>query len=616
MPAPQSEEPSMATSKTRAPARKATKPAKRVSSAKRKPQTAAPGAQFPPLKAEEMGALLQVLKQHEKALRAHKGVFKVDVGYRWKDGLLTGEVALRVHVKEKKPIAALEAKDVLPKEMGGFPVDVIQSHIKLHRNTRRNPIVGGVETRNVNVTVNPLGTLGAVVFDAANNNAPMALSNHHVYVSTRPNGAAGEQANQPGNTNNADAIGIVARSNRALDCAVVTLNGVRPASTTIIDFAGGIKGVIDPVIGLRVTKSGRTTGTTRGMIEGVSADEFTVVPVPGQWQELSRPGDSGSIWLEQDSHASVGLHYAGEDETDTPAPADERAWAKRAARVAARLNINLRRKAILADTGTHGPALATFRDRLLLGWAGTGNLRLNFMQATDGLNFGNKVTLGDTSPDAPALTVFRSRYVVAWIGVGNRRLNVMQSGDGVTWTNKVILADASDSSPALAVFNNQLYIAWRGVGNNQLNVMRSSSGSTWTNKRTLGDTTTAGPGLVSFAGRLRLAWRGVGNNRLNIISSADGLSFSGKRTLADKTTSKPSLHVHGRRLFLAWQGVGNNRLNVLESGDGTTFVNKVILRETCIDGPVLATLGNDLVWGWTGTDAQHRLNTLLYDLRG
>lgn len=607
----------MATSKTRAPARKATKPAKKASGAAkgarpaRLPQTAAKGALFHPLKSDEMGALLQVLKEHEKALRAHKGVFKVDVGYRWKDGLMTGEVALRAHVKQKKPIAALEAKDVLPAELGGFPVDVIQSNIELHRNTRRNPIVGGVATNNVNFGGG--GTLGAVVFDALGNNAALALSNHHVYVGGRPNAAVGDQANQPANNANADAIGTVARSNRALDCAVVTLNGTRPASTTIVDFVGGIKGVVDPAIGMRVTKSGRTTGTTRGMVEGVSADEFTVVPVPGQWQEISAPGDSGSIWLEQESHASVGLHFAGET---SALPADERAWAKRAARVATRLNIHLRRKAILGDTSTNGPALATFRDRLLLGWVGTGNLRLNFMQATDGLNFSNKVTLSDTSPDAPALTVFRGRYVVAWIGVGTRRLNIMQSGDGVNWTNKVILAETSDSSPALAVFNNQLYIAWRGVGNNQLNVMRSANGTTWSNKRTLGDTTTAGPALASFAGRLRLAWRGVGNNQLNIISSADGQSFSGKRTLADTTTSKPGLHAHGRSLFLVWQGVGNNRLNVLESGDGTTFGNKVILRETCIDGPVLATLGNDLVWGWTGTDAQHRLNTLLYDLRG
>lgn len=573
------------------------------------PETAVKGVEFHVLRQDEMDALLRVLKDNEKALRACKGVYKVDVGYRWKDGKMTGEIAIRVHVKKKRSLNELEAKDVVSTELAGFPVDVVQSNIKLQRRTRHNPIIGGVETRNVNIGV--VGTLGAVVFDSTNNQ-PMALSNHHVFVDNRAHGAAGEQVNQPGTTTNADAIGTVTRSNRVLDCAVATLNNSRQISTTIMDFPGGIKGVIDPVIGMRVTKSGRTTGTTRGMVEGVSTNEFTVVPIPGQWQELSMSGDSGSIWLEEVSHAGVGLHYGGEIST---APADERAWAKRITRVAKTLNINLRRKAILTDTSTNGTALATLGNVLLLGWVGTGNLQLNFMRSTDGLAFTNKVTLGDMSPDALAMTVFNDKFVVAWIGVGNRRLNIMQSADGRTWTNKVTLTDTSESSPALAVFNNQLYIAWRGVGNNRLNVMRSSNGTTWTNKRTLNDTTTSGPALASFGGRLRLGWRGVANNFLNIISSSDGSSFTGKRTYGDTTTSRPYLHVHEGRLYYAWQGVGNRLLNVLASTNGTTFTSKITLRETCIDGPVLGTLGNDFVWSWTGTDSRHSLNTLLYDLR-
>jgi len=573
-------------------------------------ETAVKGADFHALREDEMAVLLRVLKENEKDLRKRKGVYKVDVGYRWKDGKMTGEVAIRVHVKKKKPVSELESKDIVPNEIAGFPVDVIVSNIELQRRARHNPIIGGVETRNVNI--NGVGTLGAVVFNAANNQ-PMSISNHHVYVNGRANDAVGERVNQPGTTANADTIGTVTRSRKTpWDCAVATLNNSRQISTTIMDFRGGIKGVVNPTIGMRVTKSGRTTGTTRGMVEGVSTNELTVVPIPGQWQELSSGGDSGSIWLEEMSHAAVGLHYAGETSTD---PADERAWAKRITGVANALNINLRRKAILWDTSTNGPALATKGNILLLGWVGTGNLYLNFMRSTDGLAFTNKVTLGDTSPDALALTVFNNRFVVAWIGTGNHRLNIMQSVDGHTWTNKVTLNDTSESSPALAVFNNRLYIAWRGVGNNRLNVMRSSDAISWGNKRTLSDTTTSGPALAAFGGRLRLAWRGVGNNRLNIISSSDGASFTGKRTYGDTTTSRPYLHVHAARLYYAWQGVGNRLLNVLESTNGTTFTGKITLRETCIDGPVLGTLGTDFVWSWTGTDSRHSLNTLLYDLR-
>lgn len=573
-------------------------------------QTAAEGAEFRELSPEEMAVLLDILKRNKKGLMARKGVYKADVGYRWKGGKLTGEVAIRVHVREKKPMLELATEDVAPREIEGYPVDVIQSNIELHQHTNRvDPLIGGVETGNVNLPF--VGILGAVVFDAATG-AQMALTNNHVYVGNRPNAAVGDQVNQPGTTGANDSIGTVARSNRVLDCAVATINTTRQVSTSIFDYPGGIKGVVNAAIGMRVTKSGRTTETTFGMIEGVSTDEFTVVPVPGHWMELSMGGDSGSIWLETSSHAAVGLHFAGEQST---APEDERAWAKRIERVANTLNINLQRKATLGDRSDAGPAFATLDNILLLGWVGVGNLQLNFMRTTDGLNFTNKVTLDDTSPATLGLTVFKGKFVVAWIGVGNSRLNVMQSDDGIIWGNKITLGDASQSAPALAVFGNQLLLAWRGLGNNQLNVMRSSDGVNWSQKVTLSDTTTSGPSLAVLGSQLLLGWRGVGNNQLNVIRSNNGTAFSSKITLGETTTARPYLHVHAGRAYLAWQGVGNNRLNVLDSGNGSNWAGKITLRETCTDGTVLGILGNDFVWGWTGTDSQHRLNTLLYDLR-
>jgi hypothetical protein len=270
-------------------------------------------------------------------------------------------------------------------------------------------------------------------------------------------------------------------------------------------------------------------------------------------------------------------------------------------------------KAVLPETSSNGPALTTKNNQqLLLGWTGSGNLQLNFLSSTNGLNYSNKVTLGDTSPAALALAVFRNRFVVAWIGVGNNRLNVMQSTNGISWSNKVTLGDTSQSSPALAVLGNQLFIAWRGVGNNQLNVMRSADGINWGNKVTLGDTTTSGPALTTLENRLLLGWRGVGNNQLNVMQSGNGSAFTNKVTLGETTVSKPGLSVNGGQALLTWQGVGNRFLNVLASTNGINWGRKQISRETCIDGPVISPLGSRLVWSWTGTDSAHRLNSMLF----
>ena len=41
-----------------------------------------------------------------------------------------------------------------------------------------------------------------------------------------------------------------------------------------------------------------------------------IVPQPG-FAEVSRGGDSGSWWLEEDTHQAVGLHFAGQDDPET-----------------------------------------------------------------------------------------------------------------------------------------------------------------------------------------------------------------------------------------------------------------------------------------------------------
>ena len=52
----------------------------------------------------------------------------IDVGYKYTDGQRTETMSIRLHVKEKFPKSALEATDVFPDEIEGFPIDVIQGN--------------------------------------------------------------------------------------------------------------------------------------------------------------------------------------------------------------------------------------------------------------------------------------------------------------------------------------------------------------------------------------------------------------------------------------------------------------------------------------------------------
>src|SRR5206468_11812615 len=108
-----------------------------------------------------------------------------------------------------------------------------------------------------------------------------------------------------------------------LDAAVATLTGNRRVVNDQLGI-GPITGVGSATHGLRVVKSGRTSGITQGIVTGLSGvaqilysgiprtirHVITIDPLMGG--EVSRPGDSGSVWLAGDDREAVGLHFAGE----------------------------------------------------------------------------------------------------------------------------------------------------------------------------------------------------------------------------------------------------------------------------------------------------------------
>ena len=313
------------------------------------------GYELPEIAEEEQKRLLALLRRHRKQLLAYEGVHYVDVGFELAGGKPTGRLAIRAHVHEKQPENRLESGEVLPDELDGVPVDVIQSNPEEQqsRDARRNPLVGGI---NVGNSLSPsIGTLGTVVFDRSTLE-PMALSNHHVLV--RGTGSTADLVAQPGSASPSNVIGRLARWNRARDCAVSTLNGSRSISTGIVDYPRGALGLEPPQLGTSVTKSGRTTGTTFGQIDGVSTDAFTIVPDPTRpapGGEISAGGDSGSIWLAVQGSAAIGLHYAGE--TD-PSPSLERAWAKWMTLVSTTLDIAVLEAALVSTPAVAGSACA------------------------------------------------------------------------------------------------------------------------------------------------------------------------------------------------------------------------------------------------------------------
>ncbi|MEW6735846.1 MAG: hypothetical protein AB1489_31425 [Acidobacteriota bacterium] len=177
------------------------------------------------------------------------------------------------------------------------------------------------------------GTLGSLLTDGTKQ---YILSNNHV-LGRSGQAQAGEDVSQPGLIDNGCRVAetvadfttapTLGRSN--VDAAIAELrSGAMRADGAILDI-GTISSVVrTATVGLAVTKSGRTTGNTKGTVQAVNANvsvqyqqgcgkgkKFTVsftnqvVITPGGF---SAGGDSGSLIVTDDAcNQPVALLFAG-----------------------------------------------------------------------------------------------------------------------------------------------------------------------------------------------------------------------------------------------------------------------------------------------------------------
>ena len=322
------------------------------------------------------------------------GVTAVDVGFKIKGDELTDDVAIRVHVARKIPVDDLVKNEVFnetgsaPQKVGGFPVDVIEASYgpsggraagplaldhddedaiaAIARTRAFDPLVGGISCGNPRATT---GTIGAIVFNRTNCR-PMILSNWHV-LAGRSSAAVGERILQPGQSDGGTRTAATLTSMRLdsrMDAAVATLTGPGGHSRDILGL-GTISGVDHATLGMLVVKSGRTTGITRGVVDGISmstsidygdpgvvsfTNQIRIVPRP-PWPaidyEVSLGGDSGSVWLNEANNRAIGLHFAGET---TPAPSSENSICSPMAPIARELDFSFPPVLCPVDDGIEG----------------------------------------------------------------------------------------------------------------------------------------------------------------------------------------------------------------------------------------------------------------------
>lgn len=173
------------------------------------------------------------------------------------------------------------------------------------------PLVGGISVQNP--IVRKVGTLGCVLTsDGADR---WIVSCYHVLArqDLTPY-APGEEIFQPAEPSSPDPVARMTggRADPELDIAAAeVLPGI--ATTADILTLGELREAREPAVGMRVVKSGVSTGVTEGRISGVAGDRVEIELLPGfpPKYQLSFVSDSGSVWVDRETRAGVALHFAG-----------------------------------------------------------------------------------------------------------------------------------------------------------------------------------------------------------------------------------------------------------------------------------------------------------------
>lgn len=273
-----------------------------------------------------------VKERHATRLKAYPNVVGVGVGHEVVAGQRTDRICIRVYVRRKLPKSELPPEAVLPDSIDGLPVDVIEDEFRIHQappvtlEDHRRPhtfLLGGISIGNL--LLGGSGTLGVSVFDNRTGQE-MLLSNWHVLCGS-DQCQVGEPIIQPG-TGGGDigtANDVVARLyrvelNTEVDAAIAQPSGQRILFKEVLEI-GPVDTSSHAILGMRVRKSGRTSGLTVGTVADVSADvdvqgypsgtrSFHNQVVIEGTTEISVPGDSGSVWVD-DANQVVGLNFAG-----------------------------------------------------------------------------------------------------------------------------------------------------------------------------------------------------------------------------------------------------------------------------------------------------------------
>ncbi|HVT99550.1 MAG TPA: hypothetical protein VHE33_18775 [Acidobacteriaceae bacterium] len=275
--------------------------------------------------------------------RPEHNVVGVGIGPKMVKGKPTSGYSVRFYVVSKIPLSAIKKDHVLPSKVKGMSADVVEVGVfrafavgptaeqKRRRPARPGSSIG-FQFPGSKATFVMAGTFGAVVTDGSNR---LILSNIHV-LADENNLSPGASIFQPGlldgGSVNRDEIATLSKfvpldfsAPNLVDCALAAVDRANLISAAVLPKVGKLASAVPvpAVVGMKVHKTGRTTGYRTGVVFDVSADvkvgyeggtavfQNQVLIKGDTAQSFSDAGDSGSLIVDRATKRATALLFAG-----------------------------------------------------------------------------------------------------------------------------------------------------------------------------------------------------------------------------------------------------------------------------------------------------------------
>jgi len=249
-------------------------------------------------------------------------VFAIDKGYSGHPSDSTAKIVTRVHVNGQ----------MTP---GSFPHTEFIFYTGF---TAKKPIISQLSRRSrlsviqpgISIGTSSAGTLGLIGYDGFNSSRKVLLTCHHVIADSSANVIQPAPGIDRGHIL-FDLVAFRIRIYPPGDASIAELDGQRANRPEQFGSGAMISNARSVNLGDLLEKSGRTTGITRAVVDGIGTyyqsypwnsrkaiEGFRLVPLDPQNPnnvEISDEGDSGAVWYDPNTFEGVGLQTAGERST-------------------------------------------------------------------------------------------------------------------------------------------------------------------------------------------------------------------------------------------------------------------------------------------------------------